>query len=97
MADTKQLTLPVTGMTCANCVATIERNLKRLDGVASASVNLSSERAAVAFDASKLGVGDLVARIERAGYGVAAGEADLALGRLSDETTRAAWRRCSAS
>ncbi|HEX2981143.1 MAG TPA: heavy metal-associated domain-containing protein, partial [Anaerolineaceae bacterium] len=29
-------------MTCANCVATVERNLKKLDGVASANVNLSS-------------------------------------------------------
>ena len=36
MMNTKQLTLPITGMTCANCVATVERNLKKLDGVQSA-------------------------------------------------------------
>ena len=42
MSDTQQITLPVTGMTCANCVATVERNLKRLDGVQTAVVNLSS-------------------------------------------------------
>ena len=35
MAD-EHLTLPITGMTCANCVATIERNLKRLPGVENA-------------------------------------------------------------
>ena len=45
MADNKTIILPVTGMTCANCVMTVERNLKRLDGVQNASVNLSSERA----------------------------------------------------
>jgi hypothetical protein len=28
MSETKQLTLPITGMTCANCVAAVERNIK---------------------------------------------------------------------
>jgi Cu+-exporting ATPase len=85
MSDAKNLTLPVTGMTCANCVATVERNLKRLDGVQNAVVNLSSERATVEFDPLKLGLNDLIARVERAGYGVAAGEADLIIKRLSDD------------
>lgn len=81
----KQLTLPVTGMTCANCVATVERNLKKLDGVQAASVNLSSERALVDFDPAKLGLTDLIVRVERAGYGVATGEADLIIKRLADD------------
>lgn len=85
MGSTKQLTLPVTGMTCANCVATVERNLKKLDGINSAVVNLSSERATVEFDATKLGLTELIARIQRAGYGVATGEADLVIKRLSDD------------
>ena len=85
MSDTKQLTLPITGMTCANCVATVERNLKKLDGVQTAVVNLSSERATVDFDASKLGLTDFIARVSRAGYGVATGEADLIIKRLSDD------------
>ncbi len=42
MAETRRLTLPVTGMTCANCVATVERSLKRVSGVQDAAVNLSS-------------------------------------------------------
>ncbi|MFZ2619050.1 MAG: copper-translocating P-type ATPase [Anaerolineae bacterium] len=81
----RQLTLPITGMTCANCVGTVERNLKKLDGVQTASVNLSSERAAVEFDPAKLGLTDLIARVERAGYGVATGEADLIIKRLDDD------------
>lgn len=85
MSDTKQLTLPITGMTCANCVATVERNLKKLDGVQSAVVNLSSERATVDFDAAKLGLPEVIARVNRAGYGVATGEADLVIKRLSDD------------
>ncbi|MBC7876347.1 MAG: copper-translocating P-type ATPase [Anaerolineales bacterium] len=85
MSNTKQLTLPITGMTCANCVATVERNLKKLDGVNTAIVNLSSERATVDFDSAKLGLPDMIARVNRAGYGVATGEADLVIKRLSDD------------
>lgn len=85
MTDTKQLTLPITGMTCANCVATVERNLKKLDGVQTAVVNLSSERATVDFDATKLALPDFIARVNRAGYGVATGEADLVIKRIADD------------
>ena len=53
MSKTKQIILPIEGMTCANCAATIERNLKKVHGVQEASVNLSSERAIVGFDEEK--------------------------------------------
>jgi len=72
-------------MTCANCVATVERNLKRLDGVGNAVVNLSSERATVEFDSAKLNLTDIISRVERAGYGIATGEADLVIKRLADD------------
>lgn len=85
MTASKQLTLPITGMTCANCVATVERNLKKVEGVESAAVNLSSERATVVFDPTLAGLDDLVKRVERAGYGVASGEADLIIRGLSDD------------
>src|SRR6185436_806108 len=85
MTATKQLTLPITGMTCANCVATVERNLKKLDGVNTAVVNLSSERSTVDFDSTKLALPDMIARVQRAGYGVATGDADLVIKRLSDD------------
>lgn len=85
MSNTKQLTLPITGMTCANCVATVERNLKKLDGVQTAVVNLSSERATVDFDSAKLQLDDFIARVNRAGYGVATGDAELVIKRLSDD------------
>jgi P-type Cu+ transporter len=86
MPETKQLTLPITGMTCANCVATVERSLKKVNGVEGANVNLSSERATVEFDPSLVGLDDLVGRVRRAGYEVATGEADLLIQRMSDQT-----------
>jgi Cu+-exporting ATPase len=85
MAETKQLTLPITGMYCANCVSTIERNLKKVHGVQSAAVNLASERAVVEFDSGKVALPALIARVERAGYGIATGEADLIIKRLADD------------
>jgi len=85
MGDTKHLTLPITGMTCANCVATVERSLKKVNGVAEASVNLSSERATVTFDPQMASLPDLIGRVERAGYHIAEGEADLVIQRMSDD------------
>ena len=84
MAEQKHLTLPILGMTCANCVATVERNLKKVEGVEAANVNLSSERAAVSYDPDKATIGDFVTRIQRAGYEVAMGEASLAIKNLAD-------------
>ncbi len=82
---TKQLTLPVTGMTCANCAATIERNLKKLPTAANVNVNLASERATLEFDPATLSQAEVIARIEKAGYGVAVAEAVLPIKRLSDD------------
>ena len=74
---TKQITLPVTGMTCAMCQKNIERSLKRADGVAEVSINLATEKANVQYDSDKIGPSALVAQVQRAGYGVAAASVDL--------------------
>lgn len=84
MSEQKHLTLPILGMTCANCVATVERNLNKVDGVQTANVNLSAERAAVSYDPKKASLKDFISRIERAGYEVAMGEASLGIKNLSD-------------
>ncbi len=72
-----QVVLPITGMTCANCSTTIERNLKRLPGVEKASVNLATERAHVVYDPSLLSTEDIVDLVEELGYGVAMARAEL--------------------
>jgi P-type Cu+ transporter len=84
MTDQKHLTLPILGMTCANCVATVERNLKKVDGVETANVNLSSERAAVTYDPEKANLAEFIKRVQGAGYQVAMGEASLGIKNLSD-------------
>jgi len=65
-----KIELPVTGMTCANCAANIERTLnKKVPGVINATVNFASERAAVEFLPNVVTVDDMIAAIEAAGYG----------------------------
>ncbi|MDH3943048.1 MAG: heavy metal translocating P-type ATPase [Anaerolineae bacterium] len=85
MTENNQIILPITGMTCANCVATVERNLKKVPGVQSADVNLSTERASIAYQADSVELDDILERIERAGYGVAMGEVALAIKGMSDD------------
>jgi Cu+-exporting ATPase len=69
MSDDK-ITLPVTGMTCANCAMNIERAVKKLSGVRDVQVNFAAEQAAVSFDPAQLKVKDVVAKISSSGYSV---------------------------
>jgi len=66
--STASATLLVTGMSCASCVSKIEAALKGLDGVASASVNLATEKATVEYRPSLVSVADMVAAVKGAGY-----------------------------
>jgi len=62
--------IPITGMTCANCAMTVERTLKKkVPGVVDASVNFASERAAVKYLPGLATLDDMIAAIEKAGYG----------------------------
>ncbi len=89
MSTSKQVILPITGMTCANCVSTIERNLNKLNGIQQANVNLSNERATVTFDPDYLTLDQIVGRVQKAGYDVASGELDIIIKGLSDSTDAA--------
>ena len=74
----KQITLPVTGMTCANCVRTVERALnKKTPGVTAAVVNYATERATITYDDTAARPEDMIASIEKAGYGVPVARLDL--------------------
>jgi Cu+-exporting ATPase len=73
----KNVTLPITGMSCANCALNIERNLKKLQGVEDASVNFASEQATVSFDPEQIEVDELIRKIEDIGYGIATAKVEL--------------------
>jgi P-type Cu+ transporter len=67
-AGTRDVSLPIEGMTCASCVVRIEKALSRVPGVESASVNLATEQARVVFDPAVADLEQLGAAVEKAGY-----------------------------
>src|SRR3989344_1222782 len=64
----KKETYKIQGMHCASCVATIERVLKKTEGVQSASVNFASESALVEFNENVVPESDLEKAVDGAGY-----------------------------
>jgi Cu+-exporting ATPase len=64
----KKVELPITGMSCASCVAKIEKGLSKMSGIVDAKVNFATEKATIAFDPSRVHVGDFVATVKDLGY-----------------------------
>lgn len=73
----RQLDLPITGMTCANCAQTVERTLNKTAGVENANVNFATERAHVEYDPVQVDMQTLIQRVSKAGYGVAEAKIEL--------------------
>lgn len=77
-----RLSLPVEGMTCASCVGRVERALKAVPGIETATVNLATERADISFT----GTADAqaaVRAIESAGYNVREETTELAIEEMT--------------
>ncbi len=79
----KQITLPVIGMTCANCVATVERNSKKAVGVTDAAVNFASEKVTITYDPEVANLRDVTANVvghvKKAGYQIPTASVELPL------------------
>jgi len=77
-ARAARVVLPVLGMSCASCVAHVEKALAAVPGVTKVSVNLATESAAVEGGAA-LDLGALRSAVDRAGYEVPASTHRLAI------------------
>ncbi len=64
----KSISIDIDGMTCASCVARVEKALSKVPGVERAAVNFATERASVTL-ADSGNVAALLAAVEKAGYG----------------------------
>lgn len=59
----------ITGMTCAACSTRIEKGLNKMEGVSIANVNLALEKATVEFNPAEVSIADIIAKVEKLGYG----------------------------
>jgi Cu+-exporting ATPase len=64
----KKVEIPITGMSCASCVAKIEKGLSKMSGITDAKVNFATEKATITFDPSRAHIGSFVSTIKDLGY-----------------------------
>ncbi|MDQ1146247.1 Cu+-exporting ATPase [Bacillus sp. SORGH_AS 510] len=76
---TKEIQLPITGMTCAACAIRIEKGLNKLEGVETANVNLALEKATIKYDPVVTNVTDFTKKVNDLGYGVLSEKVELDL------------------
>lgn len=87
---TTEISVPITGISCANCVNTIERDLRRLEGISEVTVNLATERAKIAFDKPKVNERKIIEQIRASGY-------EVPLARLELPVTGMTCANCAAT
>lgn len=78
---TREIRIGVSGMTCAACVARVERAIARQPGVASAAVNLAAETAVVRFDRAE--IPQLLEAVRGAGYEPVLASATIGIGGMT--------------
>jgi len=79
----RKTVIPVTGMTCTTCAATIEKGLAETPGVEQARVNFASEKASIEYDPSKVSLAKIKNTISQLGYGVATKKSVFPIGGMT--------------
>ncbi len=88
-----ELRLPVRGMSCANCAATLERILRGEPGVREVRVDFASEQAVLRHDPATAPLERIVGKVAEAGYAVPTARAELRISGMSCANCRAAVER----
>jgi len=65
---TEKISAPVEGMTCASCVARVEKSITKIEGVTDVVVSLATEKATFNIDKSKIRIDEIKKVVEEAGY-----------------------------
>jgi len=66
--NTKQIDIPISGMSCASCAAKIEKGLSKAPGVVYANVNFATEKATVEFDTDVTTEKNFIDTVKELGY-----------------------------
>ena len=64
----EKISLPVQGMTCASCVARVEKAITKFEGVSAVNVNLATEKVTLEYDPSLVDLNEIAATVEDIGY-----------------------------
>jgi Cu+-exporting ATPase len=64
----KRVSLPIEGMTCASCVARVEKKISQIEGITDVVVNLATEKATFKIDNAIAGIEQIKEAVENAGY-----------------------------
>lgn len=67
-SNLREVAIPITGMTCASCAATIEKGINKLPGIDQVSVNFATEKATVVYDTNKTRISEIKQAVSKAGY-----------------------------
>ena len=70
MFDSTKAEIKISGMSCAHCVARVEKSLKNVDGVKEVKVDLESGKATVKYNPKKVEPSKLEEAVKEAGYNV---------------------------
>jgi Cu+-exporting ATPase len=84
--NTVQITIPVSGMTCASCQAHVQEALQNTPGVQKAAVNFLTQQATVVYNAAQTSPEGLVSAVRATGYGAELPRSSL--GEFEEETAR---------
>ena len=66
--DLKTTVIPVEGMVCVACAATVKKAIKSLSGVSNVEVSLENRTARVTFATAKISLDRITAAIDGVGY-----------------------------
>lgn len=64
----KEITIPISGMTCAACATKIEKTVKNLSGVTQSSVNFATEKITIKYNPSIIRISEIKSSIIKLGY-----------------------------
>jgi Cu+-exporting ATPase len=79
----EKISIPLTGMSCASCAATVEKAISEIAGVSKANVNLASEKASMEYDPDKVKVETIIKAVSQSGYGVSTQKITFGVGGMS--------------
>ncbi len=90
----KNASLKIEGMTCASCVAAVERSVNKLSGIEGVNVNLATEKLSAQYDPEAISIADIKKAVDKAGYKAVEEESSVDYDRLKKEKEiKSLWTR----